>query len=162
MLRRMCAWCYVSSWFLVSSERPSPWNKTAFKDNTNCFISQPASKPEIQAFSVRKVTHELKGAKLSQTILLTCKLFQRASLASLGIYIELNPGFKFLNDIKKNRGLKIAHLNVCSLRNKIDQIRLEVLSVNSLDILTLSETWLDSTILKLWDTSTRIFVRKTR
>jgi hypothetical protein len=37
-----------------------------------------------------------------------------------------------------------------------------VLSVNSLDILTLSETWLDSTILKLWDTSTRIFVRKTR
>jgi hypothetical protein len=59
-------------------------------------------------FSVRKVTHELKGVKLSQTILLTCKLFQRASLAMILIAlsgdIELNPGFKFLNDIKKNTG----------------------------------------------------------
>ena len=145
--------CLVLCFFVIlsSSERPSPWNKTAFKDNAIYFISQSASKPEIQAFSVRKVTHELKGVKLSQTVLLTCKLFQRASLAMILIAlsgdIELNPGFKFLNDIKKNRGLKIAHLNVRSLRNKIDQIRLEVLSVNSLDVLTLSETWLDSTIL---------------
>jgi hypothetical protein len=104
---------------LSSSEHPSPCNKTACKDNAIYFIAQCASKPEIQAFSVGKVTHELMDAKLSQTILLTCKLFQRASLAMILIalsgYIELNPSFNFSNENKKNRGLKIAHLNVCSL-----------------------------------------------
>ena len=59
--------------------------------------------------------------------------------------VEPNPGFRCLADIKKTRGLKIAHLNIRSLRNKTDSLRLELRN-NSIDVLTLSETWLNSTI----------------
>ena len=59
--------------------------------------------------------------------------------------VEPNPGFKCLADIKKMRGLKIVHLNICSLHNKIDSLRLE-LQGSAIDIMTLSETWLNPTI----------------
>ena len=55
---------------------------------------------------------------------------------------ELNPGFQTLKDIKSTRGLKIAHLNIRSLRNKTDALRLERIHNKTIDILTLSETWL--------------------
>lgn len=42
------------------------------------------------------------------------------------------------------KGLKIAHINICSLRNKITDIT-EILMSNQLHILAISETHLDST-----------------
>ena len=44
-----------------------------------------------------------------------------------------------------NRGLKIAHLNVRSITNKIDSLRLLLLN-NPFDVLTISETWLTKNI----------------
>ena len=44
-----------------------------------------------------------------------------------------------------NRGLKIAHLNVRSLVNKIDSLRI-LLKKNPFDVLTMSETWLTNKI----------------
>lgn len=44
-----------------------------------------------------------------------------------------------------NKGLKIAHLNICSLRNKIQDIT-GILENNNLHILAISETHLDVTI----------------
>ena len=79
-----------------------------------------------------------------------CKLIQRGSLAlvliALSGDVEVNPGFVSLDDLKSIRGLKIAHLNIRSLRHKSDSLRLEGLDSNMIDILTLSETWLDESI----------------
>ena len=49
-----------------------------------------------------------------------------------------------LNDITRLNGLKMGHLNVCSLRNKKDQI-IQLLLDSDLDIIGLSETNLDET-----------------
>jgi len=45
--------------------------------------------------------------------------------------VELNPGFRRLTEIKETRGLKVAHLNVGSLRNKVDLLLLEQINNNS-------------------------------
>lgn len=42
------------------------------------------------------------------------------------------------------KGLKIAHINICSIRNKIPEIT-EILKRDQLHILAISETHLDST-----------------
>ena len=42
------------------------------------------------------------------------------------------------------KGLKIAHINICSIRNKLTEIS-EILMFNQLHILAVSETHLDST-----------------
>lgn len=79
-----------------------------------------------------------------------CKLLQRGSVALVLIIlsgdVEVNPGFMSLDDVKSIRGLKIAHLNVRSLRYKSNLLRLEGLDNNTIDVLTLSETWLDESI----------------
>lgn len=49
------------------------------------------------------------------------------------------------NSTLPKKGLKIAHLNICSLRNKIQDIS-EILIEQNLHILAISETHLDSTI----------------
>ena len=43
-------------------------------------------------------------------------------------------------------GLKLAHINVCSLLPKIDEIRFLILTLD-LDILCISETWLHKQIM---------------
>lgn len=48
--------------------------------------------------------------------------------------------------IKKARGLKIAHLNVCSLRNKVDQLQM-ILHDQIYDVFAVTETWLSTDIL---------------
>ena len=79
-----------------------------------------------------------------------CRLFHRASFAlaliALAGDIELNPGYQTFDDMKTTRGLKIAHLNIRSLKNNIvfiDSLRLEGIDKKSVDVLTVSETWLD-------------------
>ena len=66
-------------------------------------------------------------------------------LITLAGDVGLNPGFRRLVDVN-TRGLKVAHLNVRSLRNKVDLLRLEQFDDIAIDVLTLSETWLDSSI----------------
>ena len=58
-------------------------------------------------------------------------------LISLAGDVELNPGFRRLADVKNTRSLKIAHLNVQSLWNKIDLLRLEQFDNKTIDVLTL-------------------------
>ncbi len=60
---------------------------------------------------------------------------------------RLNVDFEdnVCTNLTDTKGLKVAHLNVRSIINKIDEIRM-LMSRNKLDVLTLSETWLDSSI----------------
>ena len=51
-----------------------------------------------------------------------------------------SPGYRSLDEIKRTRGLKIAHLNIRSLRNKTDSLRLAGFDTKTFDVLTLSET----------------------
>ena len=47
--------------------------------------------------------------------------------------------------VSMSKGFKIAHLNVCSLRHKVDHVRI-LLNENDIDIHCLTETWLDKNI----------------
>ena len=42
-----------------------------------------------------------------------------------------------------SKGFNIAHLNIWSLRNKVDHVRV-LLDENNIDVLCLTETWLDN------------------
>ena len=79
-----------------------------------------------------------------------CKLMQHSCLAltliALSGDVELNPGYRSLKNTKEFRRFKIAHLNVRSIRNKTDQIQLELLRGQFFDILTFSESWLNDSI----------------
>ena len=61
--------------------------------------------------------------------------------------ISTNPGpFHITKELPKARGLKISHLNVRSLLPKLDDIRI-LLKDGPFDIFTISETWLNASIL---------------
>ena len=51
----------------------------------------------------------------------------------------------FSSKLRKQQGLALAHLNVRSLLPKMEEIRI-LLSITKLDIFTVSETWLDSSV----------------
>ena len=121
------------------------WSNGLIKDRDIYFVSQLNCRTDFATkFSIRRRNdpdqrHGLNG--LQKSIML-CRLFHRASFALAGD-IELNPGYQTFDDMKTTRGLKIAHLNIRSLKNKIDSLRLEGIDNKSVDVLTLSETWLD-------------------
>lgn len=63
--------------------------------------------------------------------------------------IETQPGpvsqAEMYNELPKVRGFKIGHLNIRSVRNKMDDFRF-LLERNRFDILTISESWLNNPI----------------
>ena len=96
------------------------------------FASQEACRVEIHSFrslARRPAKHQAIGAFLIGFI--TCKLLRilHASLAlaliALAGDVKLNPGYRSLEDVRTSRGLRISHLNIRSLRNKSDSLRLE-------------------------------------
>ena len=67
------------------------------------------------------------------------------AVISLADDIELNPGYQTFDDMKTTMALKIAHLNIRSLKNKTDSLSLEGIDIKSFDVLTSSETCPDDT-----------------
>ncbi len=53
---------------------------------------------------------------------------------------------KIINETSKYKGLKLAHINIRSLVNKVDQLRV-ILDGSPIDVLAVSETWLDDAIM---------------
>ena len=85
---------------------------------------------------------------------ITQRLFiARVSLAAYYLVLlsgDVNPNPGPISDFHnigfpKARGLKLAHLNVRSLVNKIDDVR-SLVDKNPFDIFTVSESWLNSSI----------------
>ncbi|CAB4033973.1 Hypothetical predicted protein, partial [Paramuricea clavata] len=111
--------------------------------NRNCGCPRKSNPPNISpSFKVRA------GIKLLNAGL--CAY----SLVLIAGDVSRNPGpanisqdSQNFSDIgfPSNRGLKIAHLNVRSITNKIDSLRLLLLN-NPFDVLTISETWLTKNI----------------
>jgi exonuclease III len=67
-------------------------------------------------------------------------------LIALSADIESNPGFLVLDDMGKTCGLKIAHLNIRSLRHKVHSLQHEGMNNKTVDILTSETSWLDNTV----------------
>ena len=125
--------------FILNGIKQDKTLKKPLSNSSNLyFASQEACRVDIRSFHA--VGAFQKG-------FITCKLLLHASLAlaliALAGDVELNPGYRSLEDVRSSRGLRIAHLNIRSLRNKLDSLRLEGLDNRTIDILTLSETWLD-------------------
>ena len=59
--------------------------------------------------------------------------------------MDKNETVGSISKLSKVKGFKLVHMNVRSLSKKIDQLRV-LLTGSQLDVLTLSETWLDSAI----------------
>ncbi len=57
--------------------------------------------------------------------------------------VDGNPNAFDSNQLNSNKGFKIIHLNVQSIRNKFDEIKTYCLFLKP-DILSLTETWLKS------------------
>ena len=58
---------------------------------------------------------------------------------------QLNGKKCYNNKNNKTKGFKIAHLNIRSLIKNIDQLRIYI-HTQQFDIISINETWLDSTI----------------
>ena len=145
--------CLVLCLFVTfkGSVLKSSRNKTMSTDSDIYFVSRSNTAVVIRTSSAVFSTSR-SHSRLNRflKVHLVGELLQRTSLALLLITlagdVEVNPGFRRLVDIRNARGLKIAHLNVRSLRNKVDLLRLEQFDNVAIDVLTLSETWLDSNI----------------
>ena len=115
------------------------------------FVSKVSCRTEI-AGNLRQQRNPSGDKELSNSLkaVMLCKLFRRAcfalALIALAGDIESNPGYQTLDDIRNTRGLKIAHLNIRSLVHKTDSLRLDGIDSKTVDIVTLSETWLDGNI----------------
>ncbi|CAB4023166.1 Hypothetical predicted protein [Paramuricea clavata] len=115
-----------------------------------------ASYPNRNCGCPRKLNHPniSPSFKVSAGIKLLNAGLCAYSLVLLAGDVSRNPGpanisqdSQNFSDIgfPSNRGLKIAHLNVRSITNKIDSLRLLLLN-NPFDVLTISETWLTKNI----------------
>jgi hypothetical protein len=60
--------------------------------------------------------------------------------------INNSNGSSFIYSKPRKRGIVIAHLNVRGLRSSMDELKV-FMSNQSMDVLTVSETWLNSTII---------------
>ena len=137
---------------LESHRSTYSWSNDLVKDRDIYFVSQMSCKFEISDFSLghRNKPQRRQGLNGYQKSAMLCKLFHRASFAMALILlagdIERNPGYQTLDDVRSTRGLKIGHLNIRSLRNKTDSLYLEGIDNKTIDILTLSESWLDDSV----------------
>ena len=129
------------------------WNKTLSKEKVAFSVSLIIATPEIPSFDTHTPVVRLKQSdrlQFTYKCYKACKIFEHAllalSLVALAGDVETNPGQRLLADIRKTCGLKVAHLNVCSLRNKMDLLRQDLMNDKTLDVLSLSETWLNTAI----------------
>ena len=127
---------------------PHLLESTLLNDREIYFASQMNCRNEVAGISFHRnepTRRQESSGRLKSVVL--CKLFHRAcfalALTALAGDIETNPGYQKFDDIKSTRGLKIAHLNIRSLANKTDSLRLQGITNKTFDVLTLSETWLD-------------------
>ena len=58
--------------------------------------------------------------------------------------VSLNPGPAGI--LPRTKGLRLFHLNICSIRNKLDELRL-FCDEHKPHVLSLNETWLNNSIL---------------
>ena len=101
-----------------------------------------ATKPKVNFSSSRQVKSRSMMAASLKFVLATrlINVTLAANLILLANDISLNPGPAY-----STKGLRIYHLNIHSLRNKLDELRL-FCNEHKPHVLSLNETWLDENI----------------
>ena len=109
----------------------------------------------LAKYGCRRKREKRRSLPNSSKVFFGCRLLLYAILAVLVISIsgdvESNPGPASITNsyqasgFLQSRGLKVAHLNIRSIYNKIDSLKL-LLNEKPFDIFTISETWLNSDI----------------
>lgn len=124
------------------------YENTLLNDRETFFVSQTYCRAEVAGASFHRnepTRRQESNGRLKSVML--CKLFHRAcfalTLIALAGDIEINLSYQTFGNIKSTGGLKIAHLNIQSLTNRIDPLCLKGINNKTFDILTLSKTWLD-------------------
>ena len=108
--------------------------------------------PTRSMLGIARHSRQIQPASSAVKFKVGCCLLKTTLIAFylilLGGDISRNPGpgYHDMDEIRKARGLKIAHLNIRSLRHKIDPLRLEGFNAKTFDVLTLSEMWLDHSV----------------
>ena len=112
-------------------------------------IAQDQSRPQIDAVPSQSKSNS-KPSKMAPTkkLVLAAKLLNitlTASLVLLANDVSANPGPGPSQPLKM-KGLRILHINICSLRNKLTELRL-FCDKHRPHVLSLNETWLDDSFL---------------
>ena len=149
-VRMLCTILYL--FLMIQSLNP---RNTAelWKSTSGLYDGSALSIPSIKSsHPINKVRyHETSSLSSRMTVAVGVHLLKQAGFVLLFLSmagdIELNPGpVSSLHGIKA-RGLFIAHLNVRSLLGKLDELKFLIKSNSkSFDVLTLSETWLNTSI----------------
>lgn len=110
---------------------------TSFRSNQVKFGSFTSRMKSTSKEPVQKMSPAIKVILITR--LLNIPL--AANLILLSNDVSLNPGptSSLPADLK---GLRLCHLNICSLRNKLDEVRL-FCDTHKPHVLSLNETWLD-------------------
>ena len=110
--------------------------------------------PIFAEYTKNRSTSALKSFSLSTKITLGVRLIVKTQIMAMLILlsndIETQPGpalqANMYESLPKMRGFKVGHLNTRSIRNKMDDVRL-LLIQNKFDVLTISESWLNSPVI---------------
>ena len=86
-------------------------------------------------------THNLVKVHLGLTLILNSTYAMMMICLSNDVSLNPGPTVTQSTNLPTIRGFKISHLNVRSITHKMDSIRL-LLKDNTLDVFTVSETWL--------------------
>ena len=106
--------------------------------------SRNISKVRIDSSLKKEIRYtKFTSIKLSRKALLLLRFLNTTQFISLIQLSNVSPNPRPQSgNISVPKGIRIHHLNICSLRNKMDEIRLYC-CVHKRHILALNETWLD-------------------
>lgn len=112
-------------------------------------MAQDQSRPQIDS-APSQTKSSAKPSKMvpATKLVLATKLLKitlAASLVLLANDVSPNPGPGPSQPLKE-KGLRIFHINICSLRNKLNEVRL-FCDKHKPHVLSLNETWLDDSFL---------------
>ena len=113
------------------------------------YTSQQLSMPTIPSEGASKLKsagssrsrHNLVKVHLGLTLMLNSTYSMMMICLSNDVSLNPGPTGRQSTNLPTIRGFKISHLNVRSITHKMDSIRL-LLKDNTLDVFTVSETWL--------------------
>ena len=126
----MCTCKWLATWW----ECPSSWSQNLTEHRKIGFVFRDSSKVKLMNPVPLKSQH----------------YYLALLLISLASDVSINPGpvappSLSVRDFTRFRGLKVSHLNIRSVYPKLDSLKLWLLN-QSLDVFTVSETWLKPSI----------------
>ena len=135
---------FCISYFLIRGLSPPTASNDLNNVSNSFYAGKIISSPQLSSTLLKaknkttEISTTMKLAKLFRLV----QYWSLASLLLLSGDICPNPGWA--SSVLNSCGLKIAHLNIRSLPKHLDEFKI-FMTVNPLNVICLSETWLNST-----------------